>query len=137
VSKVATPRKIPLTEAAIAWLHWAGIEPGMTGPVCLRNPSEADELMRLGKLLFGGKWPQDVMRHSAASYRNAIIRNLPQLAEELGTSVAMLNRHYHNPQPREHGVAWFNLRPGMIRFDPILPESSSILEESGRTEKAR
>lgn len=131
VSKVPFPRRVPLSEAALAWLEWAGIRPGMTGPVCRRNPPEEGETSRLGKLLFGGRWPQDVLRHSAASYRNAILRNLPQLAEEMGTSVDMLNRHYHNPQARELGEAWFSLRPGMIRFDPISANPDSLAEDSG------
>lgn len=37
------------------------------------------------------------------------------VAEEMGTSVAMLHQHYHNPQPEELGERWF-----MIRFDPLL-----------------
>ena len=117
------PRAVPLTDAAIAWLEWAGIKAGMNGPVCRRNPSEhpkADpETVRLGREVFKTGWPQDALRHSYGSYRNAVIRSLPQVAEEMGTSVTMLNRHYHNPKALEEGEEWFSLRPDMIRFDPI------------------
>lgn len=114
VSKVNRPRIVPINDALRAGLAWAGIEPGMTGRVCLSNPSHTRELARLGKLLFGGRWPQDSLRHSYGSYRNAIVRSLDQVAEEMGTSVAMLHRHYHNPQPEAMGAAWFGLRPNEI-----------------------
>lgn len=107
VSKVGFPRVVPMSAVLCRALAWAGLGPGMTGPVCLRNPSEARETRRLGKKLFGGPWPKDVLRHSFGTYRNAVLRNLPQVAEEMGTSVAMLHRHYHNPAPEADGVDWF------------------------------
>ena len=113
VSKVGLPRVVPLNDACRAGLAWAGIAAGMTGPVCLRNATEAGEAYRLGNAVFGGRWPQDICRHSYATYRNAIVRNLGQVAEEMGTSVAMLHRHYHNPRATEEGERWFAIRPGV------------------------
>jgi len=111
------PRNIPLNAACRAGLEWAGIPTDGTasGKIVLRNPSEAQELARLGKLIFGGPWPQDALRHSYGSYRNAQLRNLPQVAEEMGNSVAMLNRHYHNPRTEQEGAEWFSILP------PYLP----------------
>lgn len=109
-SKVGFPRIVPLSHAARAGLLWAGISPGMTGPVCMTNPAKSRELARLGKLVFAdATWPQDICRHSYGSYRNAIIRSLGQVAEEMGTSVAMLQRHYHNPRAMAEGEQWFSL----------------------------
>jgi len=130
VSKVDTPRNVPLCDAALAWLAWAGITEGMTGPVCLRNPSEKGETARLGKLVFKDGWPQDILRHSYGSFRNSLIRNLPQVAEEMGTSETMLRRHYHNPRTKEEGEAYFNLRPSVIRCDPMERPSNSVSEET-------
>jgi len=113
VSKVKRPRIVPMNDALRDTLQWAGIEEGMTGPVCLQNPSRAGELARVGAAIFRGAWPQDALRHSYGSYRNAIVRSLDQVAEEMGTSVNMLHRHYHNPQAEEQGRAWF-----LIRYDP-------------------
>jgi integrase len=126
VSKVGFPRTIPMSTTCRAWLQWAGIQDGMTGPVCLTNPSQTRELARLGKLLFAGPWPKDILRHSYGSYRNAIIRNMPQLAEEMGTSVSMLHRHYHNPQPQAMGEKWFDLRPGV----PICSDETTVSSPS-------
>lgn len=128
VSKVKRPRNVPLTEAALEWLAWAGLEQGQTGPVCLVNPTDAGETKRLGKVVFGSGWPQDVLRHSYASYRNAMVRSLPQVAEEMGTSVDILHRHYHNPKTAEEGAAWFSLRPAAIRCHPMKAGSGSASE---------
>lgn len=128
VSKVGFPRVLPMSDACRAGLEWAGIKPGMTGPVCMKNPSDEKETLRLGKVVFTTGWPQDALRHSYGSYRNAVVRSLPQVAEEMGTSVTMLNRHYHNPKAEAEGAEWFALRPGAIRFDPI---SGDLMEESG------
>jgi hypothetical protein len=111
VSKVARPRIVPMSDALVAALQWAGIESGMTGPTTLLNPSQAGELARLGRAIFKSAWPKDCLRHSFGSYRNALVRSLDQVAEEMGTSVGMLHRHYHNPQPEAAGEEWFALRP--------------------------
>ena len=116
VSKVGFPRVVPMSDALRAWLQWAGIESGMTGPVCLHNPSQTQELARLGKLVFETGWPKDICRHSYGSYRNAQLRTLAQVAEEMGTSVSMLHRHYHNPQPASMGDLWFAQRPAPYQF---------------------
>lgn len=115
VSKTNRPRIVPLCEAGKVWLGWAGIEPGMSGPVCLKNPARAEELARVGKLVWPGVgWPKDALRHSFGSYRNALLRSLGQVAEEMGTSETMLHRHYHNPRTKEEGVEWFSVRPEML-----------------------
>lgn len=125
VSKVGIPRVVPMSVACREWLLWAGITPDSIGPVCLSNPVRRKETLRLGAKLFGGEWPQDALRHSYGSYRNAVVRNLQQVAEEMGTSVIMLHRHYHNPQPEELGQEWFALRPS----DPTRSDETNIVGE--------
>lgn len=120
-------RNVPFPEGAEAWLEWAGLAPGKTGPVCPDNLSEVGETLRLGALIFGAEgWPQDALRHSYASNRNALLRNLPALAEEMGNSVPVLKKRYHVPLAEETGRAWFALRPEMIRFDPMKPAESLL-----------
>jgi len=114
---------VPMSDCLLAWLKWAGIKKGMGGPCCARNPAEERETGKLGKLIFGDSgWPKDALRHSYGSYRNAQLRNLPQLAEEMRTSVVMLNRHYHNPRAQEEGESWFAIRPG----DPICSDENEV-----------
>ncbi len=122
VSKVGLPRVVPLSAACRAGLEWAGIGPGMTGPTTLENPAQTRELARLGKLIFAGAWPKDICRHSYGSFRNAILRNMGQVAEEMGTSIAMLHRHYHNPRAEQEGQQWFAIRPGV----PICSDETEV-----------
>lgn len=138
VSKVETDRIVPLTDECLAWLEWAGLRRGMIGPVCKSNPSEKPkkdpETVRLGREVFKTGWPQDVLRHSYGSYRNAVIRNLPQVAEEMGTSEAMLRKHYHRPKRLEEGKEWFALHPNVIRCDPMesgLDSESEVILRTG------
>jgi hypothetical protein len=53
-----------------------------------------------------------------------------EVAGEMGTSVKMLQMHYHNPRTVEEGEAWFAMRPEMIRFDPISNGSDSLAEKT-------
>ncbi len=114
VAKTGYSRIVPILPGINEWLEWAGIRPGQTGPIC-ENMVVAGETKRLGLEVFKTGWPQDALRHSYGSYRNAVIRSLDQVAEEMGSSVAMLRKHYHNPKAREEGEAWFAMRPADIR----------------------
>lgn len=109
VSKVERARIIPFNAALEAGLAWAGIKPGMVGALASKNMAETEETQRLGKECFGGKWPQDALRHTYGSMRNAVIRSLEQVSEEMGNSVAMLQNHYHNPKATAEGEAWFSM----------------------------
>jgi integrase len=117
-------RIIPISPALRAGLEWAGILPGRVGAVVSEDPVKAGELRRLGKEVFGEEgWPQDALRHSYGSYRNAILRSMEQVAEEMGTSVAMLHRHYHNPKAEAEGVDWFAVRPVSV---PICSDGIEV-----------
>jgi len=134
------PRIIPLNDALKAGLEWAGIRPGMTGPVVLRNPSREQELARLGKVVFKTGWPKDALRHSYGSYRNAIVRSLEQVSQEMGTSVSMLQRHYHNPKAEAEGEKWFAVRfplEKMFRFCSDGIEVNVEELENQKPKKAR
>lgn len=111
VAKTGYSRILPLLPTAREWLEWAGVGPGQCGPICEENLAEVGETKRLGVEVFKTGWPKDALRHSYGSYRNAIIRSLPQVAEEMGSSVTMLQKHYHNPRSAAEGEAWFALRP--------------------------
>lgn len=115
VSKIDFPRIVPILPGVEEWLEWAGIRPGQTGPIC-ENLVTAGETLRLGKEVFKSGWPQDALRHSFGSYRNAVIRSLDQVADEMGNSVGTLKRHYHNPKAKEEGEAWFAMRPSDLKY---------------------
>ena len=116
VSKVNKARIIPIHPVLLTWFQHIGADATWKGRVCKRDAASAGETLRLGKLLdqqFNRStgWPDDALRHSYGSYRNAIIRKLSQVAEEMGTSEEMLHNHYHNPKTSEEGEEWFTLDP--------------------------
>lgn len=102
-SKVGRARVVPLCDKLLDYLlPLRGI-----GDVCWINPAEDKSLRKVGKEVFGAKWPQDCIRHSYGTYRNAVLRDLGRVAEEMGTSVDMLHKHYHDPVAEELGKEWF------------------------------
>ena len=120
-AKTGRARIVPILPTCRAWLEAFGWEDGWTGPVVLRNPSQARETAKLGRLLDQAfnraeGWPKDALRHSYGSYRNAELRALEQVAEEMGTSVAMLHRHYHQPRSAGEAKVWF----GVLPLGPVI-----------------
>lgn len=113
------PRTIPLHPVTRAWLEAYGAGPTWTGPIAADNPSEVhprattawgDALAARFPDRFTG-WPKDALRHSYASYRNAVLRNLAQVAEEMGNSIGQLHWHYHNPRTTKQGQEFFDFFP--------------------------
>jgi integrase len=114
---------VPLSDCLLAWLTWAGWVDGQVGAVARRSMAEAKETKRLGLLMDSyfdrdEGWPHDFLRHTYGSMRNAICRNLSQVAEEMGTSAKMMADHYHQPRPRKDGEAFFALRPNDLETIP-------------------
>lgn len=62
-------------------------------------------------LLTSFHWRHNALRHSYGSYRASVIKNMPQLADEMGNSVVMIQQHYRNPRPKTQALAWFAIRP--------------------------
>ena len=59
-------------------------------------------------------WLPDALRHSYASYRLAIIHDIPRLSLEMGNSPAIIKAHYLNLKHDDEGKAWFALRPSAL-----------------------
>lgn len=132
-------RIMPLHPVTRSWLEAYGVTPSWTGRICLENPTEVHPRATTawGKALtkhfparFSG-WPQDALRHSYASHRNAVLRNLVTVAEEMGTSESMLHGHYHNPRTRQEGEAYFGLFPEVAQqLAPYLKLPDSVPTKS-------
>lgn len=56
-------------------------------------------------------WPQDVLRHTAASHWLALRRDAAAVALELGTSVEILMRHYRELVPDAQAAAFWAVLP--------------------------
>lgn len=78
----------------------------------LPSASTVARLRRILRAKIGhDEWPQDVMRHSFGSYRLAITKNKPALAEEMDNSVAVIDLHYRRPIPQPTARRYWAIRP--------------------------
>jgi site-specific recombinase XerD len=90
-SKVRNRRIIHLNDTAAAWLAEAR-RLGCLGPVS--SATRRRWIKEAREHLGFRSWPQDILRHSAASYLLSRTQNAAQVAEWLGNSVDMLRGHY-------------------------------------------
>ncbi len=105
-------RLVVISKNLRAWL-----EPyaGKTGRVVSCPKGMEDRYKRQMAMKAAGieRWPNDVLRHSFASYHLALHRDINETALQLGhTSTAMLFRHYRESVKPEAARAWWELMPG-------------------------
>ena len=76
---------------------------------------EGKPIFERGAKLKAVKWGADVMRHSYCSYRNAVIKNIPQLCLEAGNTPDIAKSHYLNPRVTPAQVkAFWSIRPTSV-----------------------
>lgn len=92
-SKVRYRRTVSPLPMALAWLQEAR---KLKASLPLSHSTRRRFLRRLRAVLGYAKWPQDCLRHSAASYWTSKIKDVGRVAYELGTSADILGTHYLN-----------------------------------------
>lgn len=111
-SKTAQRRHIPMQANLAAWL---GPYVDKQGPICaenniqiaIRKIIEPPEESSAGDSKPGVKWKHNALRHSYGSYRLPILKNVNELALEMGNSPAMIFRHYRElVKPSEAAKFW-------------------------------
>jgi site-specific recombinase XerD len=106
-SKVRRRRLVNLHPTAVAWLRLGGDLPL---PVWKRR-----QMLQVLRDELGLKaWPQDVLRHSAASYMLARDEDAAKVALQLGNSPAVLFQHYRELVSKEAAAAFWGLLPGEV-----------------------
>jgi integrase len=109
-------RTVPLSEAAKAWL---ADHKKISGPIS-PNPrsSKVHKLIkdsinriRLKENQKEFNWKSNALRHSYGSYRVSIIKNIPQVAYEMGNSSRMIQTHYLHVVTPEEGQRYFSILP--------------------------
>jgi len=93
--------------AAAAWLAAARDKADLPLP----RISVRRYLRRLARHLGLSRWPQNVLRHTAASYLLALHRDAPRVALHLGNSPAIILRHYHGLVTREDAKRFWEISP--------------------------
>ena len=107
-SKVRQRRIITLETVAKAWLRVAR-RVGSDLPIPHATRRRAVRAVRDHLRL--AKWPQDVLRHTAASMLLVIRRDAAAVALELGNSAGVLFRHYRELVTPAQAERWRRLLP--------------------------
>jgi hypothetical protein len=66
-------------------------------------------------LATAGKWKQNALRHSYASYRLAQTQDAAKVSLECGNSPQMIFRHYHEIVKPADAVKWFSVVPDVSK----------------------
>lgn len=118
--KVRTSRLVPLSDNLLAWLSpwrdavgpiYPNRETHRIGPAWTTlEHHQGTELKRLKKKT-GILWSENTLRHSFGSYRLAIVKNIAQIAMEMGNSPEKVRENYHDPKAEDEAKAWFSIQP--------------------------
>jgi integrase/recombinase XerD len=108
VTKDRRPRLIYLMPGAQAWLREAK---ALRSALPLPHQAYRRALRRQRRHLGLARWPQDLCRHTAASYLLAHYQDAGRVALELGNSPQVLLTHYREIVTREEAKKFWALRP--------------------------
>jgi integrase len=116
-AKTATRRLVPIQPNLAMWL--APYRSKTKGRVF---PSEhaADRAIAHAKAA-GVEWPNNVLRHSYATYRLAQCQDAARVALEMGNSPQMLFRNYRELADEKDAADWFNIVPSEAAAKKIIP----------------
>ena len=120
--KVKVGRKVPILPTVAHWLApWIGA----SGRVVTATPHAISRMLRRFVAETGrSHWPINVLRHSYGSHRLAALGfDFTRVAGEMGTSPAMLRKHYIAPPEPDEVEGYWKLLPTedgiVIRITPI------------------
>ena len=105
-SKTAQHRFVPINDTLAAWLEPYQQSEGRVSPVSLFRTQA--KIRRQAGILH---WPQNVLRHSYASYSLALDPDVARLAAIMGNSVEVIHDHYRRPVRQDEAKAFFAILP--------------------------
>lgn len=103
-TKVRERRIVTIPDCAAEWLRLANQEP-------LSRSTRRRWQKKLRTLMGWKAWPQDVLRHTAASYLLASGLNSHEVSDRLGNSPSVLKGHYKELASGSAAVEFFSLFP--------------------------
>lgn len=104
ITKIRRRRVVNVMPNAAEWL-------GQGGELPLTTKAVREWRLLVREELGVPAYPQDVLRHTCASMWLARVRDAGKVAFELGTSQAILQRHYMELVTQEQAAAFWSLRP--------------------------
>jgi len=105
-SKTRARRLVPIQPNLAQWLAPYS---KATGKI-FQNRRVVDLATKFAKSQ-GIEWPQNVLRHSYATYRLSVLRSAAEVALEMGNSPAKLFSNYRELDRENHATAWFAITP--------------------------
>lgn len=115
LTKTRRRRIVPLEPRAVSLLQSCTRKQGKIAPSAStigRFKSEA------AKAIGFDQWPQDLLRHTAASYLLALIDDAGKVAARLGNSSSVLLTHYHQPVTKSDCEKFWTVTPPPRPFPP-------------------
>lgn len=110
-TKTLKRRIVPLHPNLKAWLKPHRKDEGVVAGYKEPHHMLTREVKENKELEWIERWPQDVLRHSYATYRLAQTNNLHDLANEMGNSPQIIVKHYRDLASAKEGKAWFSIMP--------------------------
>jgi integrase len=105
-AKTASRRLVPIAPNLLQWL---APYRERTGRV-FASGRAVDRTIADAKAV-GVEWPNNVLRHSYATYRLAQCQDAARVALEMGNSPAMLFRNYRELADEQDAASWFSIVP--------------------------
>jgi len=115
-AKTATRRLVSIQPNLMQWL---APYRGHTGHIFVSEHA-ADRAIAIAKAA-GIEWPNNVLRHSYATYRLAQSQDATRVALEMGNSPQMLFRNYRELADEQDAAAWFSIVPAEAAAKKIIP----------------
>lgn len=109
-------RTVPLSEAAKTWFEDYKTKSGPISPYPRSSKihkliSKSINQIRIENNEKIFTWKNNASRHSYGSYRTAIVKNIPQVAIEMGNSPRIIQTHYLHVVTPEEGQRFFSIFP--------------------------
>jgi len=131
--KTKLERFVPMPENLISWLETCAIrEPGpIIGKSHQKFRLAWEELKRIVGFKVGAApengwpdsardWPEDITRHTFASYQLAVHKSTSQLAEIMGNSEGMIRKHYRRAIREEVAKEFWQIMPESKKRGKII-----------------
>jgi len=124
-AKTATRRLVPIQSNLEMWLVPYRANSGLI----FVSEHAADRAIAQAKAA-GIEWPNNVLRHSYATYRLAQCHDAARVALEMGNSPQMLFRNYRELADEQDAATWFSITPVPVaNVVPMKNARSAVANE--------
>lgn len=123
-SKTGQRRYVPILPALGAWLQPRSKKSGRIIPFASAKTLSA--AMRSVTTVAQVEWKHNGLRHSYASYRVAVIKDIPQVSLEMGNSPQVIISNYRELVTEKKGKEWFAVMPSQSSNINIVPISNGL-----------